>query len=252
MKEKYRDKDWLRKKYVEEEMVGTEIAKMCDVDPVTIYNWLRKFGIKVHHKGKRSNNISLTDELCEFLDGLLLGDGNLSSTRKPSAQFHFVSAHRRYLKYLSSTLESFGIERSGNIYSSDNGYRFATKCYREFKELYKRWYPNGVKRVPDDIRLAPSTVFNWYIGDGTYTPSSGGRLMLCVMRENMRRGLPILKTKLEELGIKCTINSNGIRIRNSHRNNFFDYILSANLEIPSCYEYKFPEKRLANRCQSTA
>jgi len=121
-------------------------------------------------------------------------------------------------------------------------YRLCTKSYQELKDLRERWYPNGVKKVPDDIKLTPSTLFNWFVGDGSYIPGSQGSLKLSVTCKNMREGLPTLKEKLKKLGIGCTINSTGIRIRNSHQDNFFDYILSDGVEIPPCYEYKFPEE----------
>ena len=110
MKEKYQDKEWLREKYVKEGLFGTEIAKICGVHCTTIYKWLRKFDIEVHHRGPRSNHIKLTDELCDFLDGLLLDDGCLYSPRKVSAEFRYTSAYKEYLKYLSSKLHHLGLK----------------------------------------------------------------------------------------------------------------------------------------------
>ena len=41
---KYRDEDWLRTKYLEEDLTQQEIADICGVTKQTINNWTTKFG----------------------------------------------------------------------------------------------------------------------------------------------------------------------------------------------------------------
>jgi len=243
MERKYQDREWLREKYVDEKLFGTEIAEMCDVHYTTIYNWLRKFDIEVRGRGTPPNHLELSNELWELLNGSLLGDGCIHLAHHgKSASYEERDNHREYLTWLSDLLFGLGVE-SRNIKKEKKGtFVLGTKYYRELVEVRDKWYPSGVKEVPDDIELAPSTLLNWFIGDGSYTPGAQGDLRLNVLCENMREGLPTLKEKLEKLGISCTINSTGIRIRNSHQDNFFNYILSNGVEIPPCYEYKFPEE----------
>lgn len=42
----YKSKAWLTKKYVNDRMSIPDIAKLCDVSQQTIYNYLKKFGLK--------------------------------------------------------------------------------------------------------------------------------------------------------------------------------------------------------------
>jgi hypothetical protein len=39
-------------------------------------------------------------------------------------------------------------------------------------QIKQRWYPNGKKIIPKDLVLAPITVMNWYLGDGSSHISS--------------------------------------------------------------------------------
>jgi len=236
----YRNKKWLEEKYVDEGLFGTEIAEMCGVHPTTIYNWLRKFDIPVQQRGKRPNHVELTDELCEFLDGLLLGDGNIHP-RHAGAAYQHRDSNIEYLEWLSDKLEEFGLERSGEIYEYEqrglpDGH-YKTKDYIELNEFYRRWYDDdGKKTIPEDLDLTPTVLMNWYVGDGSLKETA----YLSVIKKQLRESLSLLTEKLEEVGIESTINSLGIRVRNKSLDHFFEYILSDGVEIPPCYEYKFP------------
>jgi len=236
----YRNENWLEEKYVDEGLFGTEIAEMCGVHCTTIYNWLRKFDIPVQQRGKRPNHVELTDELCEFLDGLLLGDGNIHP-RHAGAAYQHRDSNIEYLEWLSGKLEEFGLERSGKIYEYEqrglpDGH-YKTKDYIELNEFYRRWYDDGGKKtIPEDLDLTPTVLMNWYVGDGSLKETA----YLSVIKKQLREGLSLLTEKLEEVGIESTINSLGIRVRNKSLDHFFEYILSDGVEIPPCYEYKFP------------
>lgn len=47
LKKKYENKVWLKKKYDLKKLTITEISKLCECGPTTIYKWLIKFNIKV-------------------------------------------------------------------------------------------------------------------------------------------------------------------------------------------------------------
>jgi len=236
---KYRNKDWLEKKYVEEGLFGTEIAKICDVHFTTIYDWLRKLDIPVQQRGKRPNHVKLTDELCEFLDGMLLGDGNIHP-RHEGAAYQHRDKHIEYLEWLSEKMKEYGLSQSGEIHMYNSGH-YKTKDYVELSEFYQRWYDDeGNKIIPKDIDLTPTVLMNWYVGDGSRKEDDS--VYLLAIKEEIRENLPLVTDILEEIGVESTINSQGIRIKNKSLNRFFDYILSNGMEIPPCYEYKFPEE----------
>lgn len=188
------------------------------------------------------NHIELSDGLVEFLDGLLLGDGCLSSRRDVSAYYQHRDKHQDYIQWLIRGLSDFRLNLAGKIHKQGNGrggftYYFKTKEYRELKKVYDRWYPDREKKIPNDIAFSPSTLMNWYVGDGTR--KKDGSVYLLVIQERMRKNLPLVVEKLEDIGMECTINSMGVRIRNKSSDRFFEYIQSNGNEIPPCYQYKF-------------
>lgn len=57
----YRNKDWLRKKYVTEELSQLEIAELCGVSQSAIYKWMKRHGIEARdasecHKGAKNGS----------------------------------------------------------------------------------------------------------------------------------------------------------------------------------------------------
>ncbi|GAI49993.1 unnamed protein product, partial [marine sediment metagenome] len=137
--------------------------------------------MKMRWENATCNHVSLSEEALEFLNGELLGDGHLQEYSFV-AKYSHTSKHRQYLEWLRDKLLLFGINPSGEIlgYSYNTfkdkrykdtiytSFRYYSKSYLELKELKKIWYPSpeSVKRVPLDIELAPTTLRQWYMGDG--------------------------------------------------------------------------------------
>jgi len=46
----FHNRQWLRKKYIDEKLSIREIAKICSVDHTTIYYFLKKFGLDTQRK----------------------------------------------------------------------------------------------------------------------------------------------------------------------------------------------------------
>lgn len=50
----YEDIDWLRQEYVIKKRTAKQIAEVCSVTEMTIYNWLLKFDLlKLRGKGRK-------------------------------------------------------------------------------------------------------------------------------------------------------------------------------------------------------
>jgi len=170
------------------------------------------------------------------LDGLLLGDGCVSPNRKSVAYLH-TDSHKEYLEWLTGKLDNLGIERSclaKEENESGEVFKYKSRSYIELARVRKRWYPNGSKRIPLDIRITPVVLMNWYTGDGCLRESAN----LLATGEQTRENLSPVVNKLKKIGIECTINSLGIRIKNKSMDRFFKYLSKA--ERPPCYDYKFP------------
>ena len=98
----YEDKEWLREKYLGEKLNIYQIANLCKVDKNRIWRKLIKFNIprrsysEAHHL-RRKNNCVLSSEAIEWINGEMLGDGNLNSRSICSARFSYGS---KYLEYI--------------------------------------------------------------------------------------------------------------------------------------------------------
>lgn len=62
MQKKYNNKDWLRQKYVSEELTMREIADICDCTNPTIYRKLKQFDIETRKEGKRQEDGKYNNE----------------------------------------------------------------------------------------------------------------------------------------------------------------------------------------------
>ena len=59
---KYRNEDWLRKKYVDEKLSMSEIADICGCYPSTLQRWLSKFNIETRGFGESKYHDNLEGE----------------------------------------------------------------------------------------------------------------------------------------------------------------------------------------------
>lgn len=169
--------------YVNEKLSETEIS--------------RRFGVSQQLIGRRlsANNVMrrtsseacalLSDDrdlssMSELVDGLLLGDGSIESKNGKTGRLSIGQAgpRRPWVDQLHSEFCKFGVtsslyDRSGgptiikgkNCVNADARI-LRTHTYTWFGEQWQRWYPNGTKIVPLDVKLTPLSIALWYFGDG--------------------------------------------------------------------------------------
>jgi hypothetical protein len=126
--------------------------------------------------------MSLTEHEIEAFDGLMLGDGGcyLCSKRNQGAGYVILgSSQREWAEYGMSFLSRYIVStpaprlrqprKLGGKSSVDWVSRTHSWC--EFAEQRKRWYPDGKKVVPGDVRLTSTSILLWFLGDGTRSPN---------------------------------------------------------------------------------
>jgi len=243
--------DALKKLYYEERFSTNKIASIYGSSCNAVLLKLKRSGNKPRtlSEGQEivANHLEMTLALQSLFDGLLLGDGCMFPHNGKSACYSHADKHREYIDWLRCELAQHGIECK---LQEHQGYtRLQSLCYRELFSVRKRWYPQGKREVPSDIKLLPSVLRNWYIGDGSFRKGkfNGVRhtkksesLMICKSQD--REGILLLSSKMKSLGIENTLVPEGIYIRANSRKQFFQYVLSDKPFIPSCYQYKFPEE----------
>lgn len=247
--EKLKDKAWLISQYEDCLLSISQIASDLGVASSVVLRHMRTHGISVRSLSQSSalrqkKHVLLTTNAINFLDGEILGDGHIAASNF-SAKYSHSSKHRAYLEWLKSVFFEFGIEQAGRMVFSkkDKGYRYHSLSYVELKEMHKRWYGSGEKRLPEDFRLTPVTLRQWYIGDGHLsrerkTPA----VYLAVCTRNSMEIERIIDMLLAAgiRGSAGTTRTKCIRITSADTQNFFDYIGECPAAITQIYGYKWP------------
>jgi hypothetical protein len=119
----------------------------------------------------------LTQRQREIIDGLMLGDGNLSIGKKaknPRLRINRSYKDFEYAKWINHEFADYCSDNSlkiSNVY--DDRYKknykriaFTSLRSKDFLESYERWYINGIKCIPKDLDLSPLTMAIWFADDG--------------------------------------------------------------------------------------
>ena len=253
-------KDQLYDLYINRKLSLFQISKLLQADRGTIRRKLKKYGISLHSLSEANhlrqvNYCSLTQKAIEWLNGELLGDGSLCSDSEYSARFSYSSKYKEYIEYVSKTLDSFSIKQSGKIFERATiqikgkkfkkpaiTYQYHSLSYEELLPIRQKWYPEGKKIVPKDIKLTPLTIRQWYIGDGClhHHKNIEPSINLATCGFTME-DIEFLVSKLRELGFKAVRHPsrNTIHISPCSVKDFLDYIGKCPVE---CYQYKWNYK----------
>jgi len=129
----------------------------------------------------------IDSETLEIIEGLLLGDGNISEPNSGNCVFRVSMINREFLEWLDTKLGwlSTGIKLAKTAeQSSDNGlvengnpdnysdvWRLNTVAHPKFNK-FRDWYDSGEKRYPENLKLTPRKLEMWYISDGHLNSTS--------------------------------------------------------------------------------
>ena len=152
------------------------------------------------------------------ITGLLLGDGHITNDCFRGGESRLSIKHslsqEEYLKYLINSFTSF--TSNDLVHTTVVGLRFKerkknnkeyyninwrTKSNVYFSELRKKWYPDGVRQVPTDIKLCSRSLAVWFMDDGTSTPYN---VVFCT-NSFSKESCEILQKALLELGLESGI-----------------------------------------------
>jgi len=246
----YRDKEWLYNQYVVLGKSMLKIANECQLRTSSaIPAWLNKYKIKIRQYEDNVAHFNLTKDISSFLDGLILGDGHIRPGSSVASSYTHADKHLQYMEWLKGKLFEIGIG-SGTIYFAkkklDDGriakyYEIASRNYAEFKNIRARWYPSNKKEAPNDLKLNPTSCFNWYVGDGTLCglPRDRKAIVLCTcgFSEN---SIGILLSALSDIGFNFTHrpSNNTIHLSVKNSEEFLEYIGVCPNKM-SCYKYKW-------------
>lgn len=248
---------WLREKYHDEGLSQREIADIVGCSKRPVNNRMEEYGIEKRPAHHLPNTLDepFSDEFVAILDGELLGDGCLYPRYENSqgAVYQHGTAKSAYLDWLTNLFESegFSTQRGEHMKREDRegwndtmNYKMWTLNYTSLLDEYQRWYPNGEKRVPDDIEISPLTLRHWYIGDGSYSVRDCGfeEIKLCTYGFT-DSGRTRLVRELESAGIQTNVQGSGVLyVTADSRERFFEYMAPPPGELEDVYGYKWGDR----------
>lgn len=189
-------------------------------------------------------------DLDSYIDGLILSDGYLQHGRQTSSIYEQSCKHREWLEKIQLDFLLNGITSkidNGRINTTRNTkvYRLITKSYYYLLNIRKRWYKwneldgdgRYIKTVPDDIKLTPECVANWYLGDGTYAYKQ--QIELATHGFGLDE-VKLLVNKLSDINIESKVRENRyytiILYKEKNIKKMLNYIKEYRV---NCYDYKF-------------
>ena len=176
----------LHELYGEEKLSTTQTAiKLSErfgihVPNCKVYWWVERLGI-VRGKSEAVSirravdnpDQKLSPEVLSVMDGMILGDGYLEpNDRGDKARICIGSVHRECAMYYQFRLSDVGATMP--FFTPAEGDRkgrgmweVQTPFFYSLSEHRSRWYPDGIKHVPADVRLDRDALLLWYLGDGS-------------------------------------------------------------------------------------
>lgn len=153
-------------------------------------------------------------KIIDIVNGSLLGDASIRSDKGKYFTFQVVGKDERFLEWLA---KFFNMSRI-NCWISKNNYNsnvFSLGFYinsSPFKNLiyfrdiwYKQMCGKTVKTIPLDLKIAPTTLLFWYLGDGCLVrrKKDENRVPTIVLATNCfsKTDISILVEKLKKLGL---------------------------------------------------
>ena len=173
--------------------------------------------------------------------GTVLGDGYIRMVpgrKNALLEINHTFSQKDYVDWKFQQLKS--LCKSGPVMRKGNGkriaYRFTTRQNEEISEIYKKFYRNKHKIVPEDLELDDIVLAVWYMDDGS---KCGKDNVYLNTQQFDLRDQEALMRKLENKGIETSLNKDKIywriRLKKSSINKFLSIV--SKIVIPSM-QYK--------------
>lgn len=263
MSKKYTSEDWLRCKFIDENLNQSKIADICDVSDSVIGYHLNKNNLKeikgddcyscgksfislTHHwNNSPCSHPELSRKQKDVITGLLMSDGNIQSqgNRKPTFRCSMKESSRPYLEYLDEEvfpLIGLGVDEA----SMEGVVRFYTIAHPGLTE-FLQWYSSGNKKWPlEELEINPTIFKHLYVGDGTYNTTESHEYIAIGMANEYSRSEEIKKL-FENIGFYPSLHKHekdGKRYMNCQFNKKdTEKIFNWMGEPLPGFEYKWPE-----------
>lgn len=253
-------KEFFNSFYIEKDMSFPKIHEMLknqgvDISISTLYKYSKKYNIGRDSSEARIlwddssldyTKTFLNKDIIEAIDGFLLGDGCLYNDKRcknsKTARITCGLEHRDFCEYLMEPFQNYKpIISKQKSKTMKQGYKWIgqSKYHPDLYVHWKRWYKEGkTKQPPDDVRITPTSVLMWYLGDGSLVKNNKSICIRLSTDGFHPDRVDFLISKLNDKDVKCHRNNdNRIQIKAKGIPNFFKLI--GKRSPIKCYQYKF-------------
>jgi hypothetical protein len=186
---------------------------------------------------KRGREPDQIEQIPDWLTGEMLSDGHYNNC----GVYSHTTKYEEYAKFLSKKFNDKNIKTSYfyNSYfdkrTKKTYGRYLLKTRGVFRKERKRWYPNGKKIVPRDIKMSREMFFHMVLGDGCINANCNS-LVVATMGFDTS-DIIFLSERCNDIGMLSHINK--------YNNLYFSKINSSRnpsdflgIDFPECYKYK--------------
>ena len=255
-------KDFFEQHHFKEKKSMLEISTMLKergftISRSTLAKYCHKLGITPRNCSEAKRNWDKdpldwstsfdSEEMTEWIDGFLLGDGCIVKTKESLAgRATCTQEHQEFTLFQMSRFQPYKplCTKSDHKKSEKDPvmrtyWAGFTKYHPDFYKHYLRWYSQeGGKQPPNDVRITPASVMLWYLGDGSVTDTGTGTVIRLSTDSFTPERVAFLVQRLNDKGIAChRTEDNRVFIEARGMPAFFDFI--GRKSPVKCYDYKF-------------
>jgi len=139
-----------------------QAANYFKISERTIARLIKKYNLN-YEEMKYGSYLPFNLEQKELMVASLLGDGCIEKTGRFKLGQTLVGSKKEYVTWVHDKFSPY----SKRVYKDDQSFRFYTVTHSIFKNLRKKWYPDGKKIIPRDIVITPYILAHWHIQDGS-------------------------------------------------------------------------------------
>jgi len=198
------------------------------------------------------DNLLKNGDHLDILNGSLISDGCV--TKYPLTKNYYFThtcKHKEYVDFLDECLnfkiyKYFSKRKGGKLVKKpSSNWTIRTPVSYVFSSIRYKWYPNGKKIIPEDVKFTNLMLLHWYLGDGNYNPENGVTLCTdCFDQESIE----FARGQFKGMGFDTLLHKrNRIIIPNRNVYEFIEYIGDCPV---MCYEHKWnilPKESYKNR-----
>ena len=171
----------LEQTYVVDKKTIKEIASTYSVHKDTVIRWFKDLSIRPLEKWERQQvPMQLTDEQMQIIVGTLLGDGCIPNVKLGHNYLKLCQCRENagYVRWLANRLNPY-VTKAGVLFKTRNSNFGPGKKYIQhtvecssihhpvFSALRSKFYIDGKKIFPDNIKLTPLSLAIWFMDDGS-------------------------------------------------------------------------------------